>query len=534
MSVYLPKRLTQKGKQFIDDKLIRLFTDSYQPFNIVEETAFREFVAALNPTYQLPSRYMISKTIIPALYEKCSNDTKEILKDAKKVCITTDCWTSINMESFMAVTIHFLTDNFIPVSLLLEAASLPVQHTAINLSKELKRVLTHWNVIDKILMIVSDNAANVKAAIKNEMGFKHFGCFAHTINLVVTDGLKEEEVSRIIVKVKHIVGHFKRSHVATQKLLAYQQQQNIARPLKILQDVPTRWNSSYYMLERFIVLEDAIKTTMALTNMDGANQLTVNEWVVIKELCQALKPFEKVTKTISGEDYLTASLVIPLANGLFSVYKNLLDKPFSGCMKNLLIKLNKSLEDRFANLENSNTLSMSTFLDPRFKSIPFKDKKNADIAKKNIISLVAEKFSHEQQFNVMENEKSSSNKKSSDGDSDDDIWAEFDREAAVFQPVGTSTSKAIIEVQRFLDTDILDRKENPLDWWNKNKYLFPHLALVAQERLSAIATSVPCERRFSKAGQIVTERRSRLSNRKTQMLLFLNSNLKVLNLLGKD
>ncbi|CAH1106863.1 unnamed protein product [Psylliodes chrysocephalus] len=40
ISVFIPKRLTQRGKQIIDEKLIRLFTDTYQPFWIIEKLPF--------------------------------------------------------------------------------------------------------------------------------------------------------------------------------------------------------------------------------------------------------------------------------------------------------------------------------------------------------------------------------------------------------------------------------------------------------------------------------------------------------------
>lgn len=116
-------------------------------------------------------------------------------------------------------------------------------------------------------------------------------------------------------------------------------------------------------------------------------------------------------------------------------------------------------------------------------------------------------------------------------DNDNDtlsIWADFDKIASQYQPRGTATSKAITEVQRFLDCEKISRKDDPLKWWKENKHIFPHLALVAQERLSAIATSVPCERLFSKAGLMISDRRSRLSSKKTKMLLFLNSNSKLL------
>ena len=39
-------------------------------------------------------------------------------------------------------------------------------------------------------MIVSDNAANIRKAIRDELKYRHFGCYAHTINLIVMDTLK--------------------------------------------------------------------------------------------------------------------------------------------------------------------------------------------------------------------------------------------------------------------------------------------------------------------------------------------------------
>lgn len=260
-----------------------------------------------------------------------------------------------------------------------------MQHTAINLAQELKRVVTEWNLQDKLLMVVSDNAANIKAAV-NELRWKQYGCFAHTVNLIVRDGLKDEEIGRVINRVKHIVGHFKRSHIATARLISYQQNQSNKTPLKLLQDVATRWNSTYYMLERLLTLEEAVKTTMSIINMDLSHHLTLEEWETIRQLVKILKPFERVTKNISGQDYLTASLVIPLVNGLNSAL-NKIEVPENECVQRVLINFKRSLKERLGNSENSNTLSIATFLDPRFKEIPFQDNKNVEITKKkcNII-----------------------------------------------------------------------------------------------------------------------------------------------------
>lgn len=108
------------------------------------------------------------------------------------------------------------------------------------------------------------------------------------------------------------------------------------------------------------------------------------------------------------------------------------------------------------------------------------------------------------------------------------LWSVFDKKAAEYAPIGTSTSRAIVEVQRYLESGVICRNDDPLKWWVNNKYKYPHLARVAQRKLGVLATSVPCERLFSKAGEIMSERRSRLKPENMKMILFLNTNSKYL------
>jgi len=65
--------------------------------------------------------------------------------------------------------------------------------------------------------------------------------------------------------------------------------------------------------------------------LDKAPQsLNFDEWSLLKELCIVLKPFEEATKIVSGESYMTASIVIVLAQGLLNT-----------CKKNLTMEFNK-------------------------------------------------------------------------------------------------------------------------------------------------------------------------------------------------
>ncbi|CAH2090005.1 unnamed protein product [Euphydryas editha] len=69
------------------------------------------------------------------------------------------------------------------------------------------------------------------------------------------------------------------------------------------------------------------------------------------------------------------------------------------------------------------------------------------------------------------------------------------------------------------------KEEYPLKWWKTHRAIYPHPYQIAIQKLNAVASSVPCERVFSAAGNILNERRTRLGIRKLQQLIFLNQNM---------
>jgi hypothetical protein len=112
---------------------------------------------------------VLSNVLLPAKYTEVCNNIKEVIKDAMSVTITTDCWTSRNVEGFIAVTSHFITTTFETKSVILETNSYNANYTSANLAAELNRIITEWNLENKIRLAVSDNAANIKKAIKEDL-----------------------------------------------------------------------------------------------------------------------------------------------------------------------------------------------------------------------------------------------------------------------------------------------------------------------------------------------------------------------------
>ena len=74
----------------------------------------------------------------------------------------------------------------------------------------------------------------------------------------------------------------------------------------------------HFIYDRFAQLEEPLKATIAVINVN-LPILGNLDWVTLKELLTILKPFETATRTLSGGNYCTPSLVIPIVNGLNDV-----------------------------------------------------------------------------------------------------------------------------------------------------------------------------------------------------------------------
>ncbi|XP_036390538.1 zinc finger BED domain-containing protein 4-like [Megalops cyprinoides] len=86
---------------------------------------------------------------------------------------------------------------------------------------------------------------------------------------------------------------------------------------------------------------------------------------------------------------------------------------------------------------------------------------------------------------------------------------------------------ALIEMRRYLEERVILRDQDPLHWWKEHEQTFPSLSRFAVKYLGIVASCVPAERVFSKTGELISQRRSRLKGKNVNMLLFLNKNLKM-------
>lgn len=124
---------------------------------------------------------------------------------------------------------------------------------------------------------MTDNAANMKkAALESEI--PHFPCFAHSLNLVVRNALKTS-IHKAIDEVKRVIGHFKHSGLAAKKMNETQVILKLPE-IKLKNDVSTRFNSTFDMLDRF--LKNKIPLVSCLASLKFQSKLTDKDWLIIE------------------------------------------------------------------------------------------------------------------------------------------------------------------------------------------------------------------------------------------------------------
>ena len=448
--------------------------------------------------------------MLPNHYVSVRERLERQLKEVETCSLTTDFWSSCNTDSYITVTCHFVTSSWELKSCVLATYQVHMSHTAENIAVELKKIADGWGIANKICCIVTDSAANMLAAARLT-GWRHLPCFAHTLNLIVQEATdKDEELSELRCKCRSIVTYFKQSLNAKDKLSEVQKQIG-GEEKKLIRDVVTRWNSSYYMYERLIEEYQAVNTTLCF--LDHSHLcLSSSEIAIMKDACKMLQHFEHATREISADTYLSVSKVIPLARSLQRLTVECVSS-----RSTLKQELLRSMAKRFTGLELHYSLAVSTLLDPRFKKIGFGDTTACNQAIQRLTTEVAAIITtSSRSTGSSEGSSSASQNLPSDG-----LWSFIDQSVAATQSrPSTADSKMLIRM--YLEHHNLARKEDPLKWWAENENSFIFLVPHVKRFFSITATSVPSERLFSKAGDITSRKRNRIKSKNVDMLLFLN------------
>lgn len=530
----------------LSDSILQMIVKDMRPLAIVEGQGFREMINTFHTGYTLPSRRHFTDLMEKKYITTLERVKAKIKNVTSKLTLTTDAWTSIATEAYLGVTCHFINQDWELTSYSLTTMPLEERHTAENIAGWVENAAEKFGFsLSDVLAVVHDNAANVVAALRileGKYGVASHRCAGHTLQLVVNHALKKDpQINKTLGAARCLVEHFRRSELASRKLKDKQKQWGTAEH-KLIQDVAVRWNSSYYMVSR--LLEQRWPVTATLSDPEVTQRgkhyldLKSDQWTILEELEQVLKPFEQATVFLSGEAYVTVSALSPLVKGLQRATQktSFESAPVNSFQTDASQEIASRWEGEASFRDDSqNVCIIASALDPRFRKLKFLSSDEILKVQFKLQTLALQaKITLQEQLQQARAEQDDSDiaqpqvSKSKPMSVLDALLGSgsenSNQEDNGQQEDGVDSEIVRNEVLMYFGEQCIARDKSPLQWWKENAVRFPTLATLAKSYLAIPSTSTPSERLFSAAGNIVTKKRSSLTSEHVDMLTFLHCN----------
>lgn len=235
------------------------------PFSSIERPGFKHFCRVAVPNWIPPCRKVVVKNFL-RMYDTKKEELRKELR-SHSVCLTTDTWTSCQNINYMVITAHFIDGGWNMHKRVLNFCVIP-NHSGNSIGKILETCMMEWN-LDKVLTISVDNASANKVAIEyliEKMSgwprqpifggkYMHVRCLAHILNLIVKSGL--HIMNKSVASIRNAVRYVRSSGQRLEAFKACVEKEKIPCKKVCVLDVPTRWNSTYMMLDTALQLKKA-------------------------------------------------------------------------------------------------------------------------------------------------------------------------------------------------------------------------------------------------------------------------------------
>lgn len=414
-------------KKYSDTCLTKWIVNASQPFSVVEDRDFIEYIASLREQYPLPTRNTVRNRILKLWKEEKARCRMELERDCsgKRVGITTDMWTSVAKRGYMVVTLHYVDTAWQMKSVIIAFKRVLYPHTADRLAAHFVEAVQEMSprLLPSIWAVTGDNASTnpamvhhlnsiVPASIQsyresicpvdaNSTGNSDCAetalwncedrpivllrCVAHVLQLAVKEGLLKVPI------VDVAIGHFRdlaKKINDSPKLL--EALGSVCVILGIDQkaiklDCPTRWNSTWEMISTLIDLKLPIEellrrirevhtgfTGFSIDPNDNlAKPINAITWTSLQEFCSFLKEFQEATVLMSGSTYPTLGLVVPVMFGIKQHVEESIGatERFTSVHTQQFAEAVKAKLDEYHEVIHQNVVIIAAALDPRVKNL---------------------------------------------------------------------------------------------------------------------------------------------------------------------
>lgn len=346
-------------------------------------------------------------------------------------------------------------------------------------------------------------------------------CLAHTLQLTLKDGMKHPSTEPLISRARKLVNDVRKSSKANEAMV-----KKCGRTL--IRDCSTRWNSTFDMLRRLLDVRAELNQVLEDLGMDT---LLTSDWSKMENLVKLLEPFSVHTDQLQS-DSQSLSQVVPCLLNLEAH----LQTTTTG--KQLALVLLKSLRERFAVILSPHcsqfdaTPAAACLLDPSVSLVlqtpemgPLRRAAEAFVlhlaaqyhqaASQDDDALIASQPAPHSAPAVLQKYRFLASRLQINA-------------SLINEPDGSRTNSLLTEMKAYAEAVKQVATETPLQFWSsREKNVYPKLAPVALDLVSAPASQAFVERIFSVCGLLS----SGLRNRTTTSLerrVFLKINKKLL------
>jgi len=412
--------------------------------------------------------------------------------------LTMDSWSLDSSMQAFGVTAHYI-ENWKLISANLDIMKVTEAETAENIINMLKSILYQHQIPEiRIASVTSDHASNMLAAL-NFTSWNTVGCFAHMVNLAVSDGLKL--IPNQVKKLSQCIKYIRKSPSAFRTLSV--------PPVKYVQ---TRWcsfgKSISWICDHHLAVNSLLSSRLSSRGRLNIEPFHDDEIQLFQELRSPFELLNNFLTSIQGEKYITISMAFPY---LRELHEALLPSP-QNCMSTtynaVKVAIRASIERRWdmKRLLEKNFITCAILLDPRIKTM---EEEEYNIASKLYQDVLKEMSELSRPPVELPTPHRSS------------------LEDLIERRLQSKRCPAndIDELTKYLNQDLIPLRDDPLMWWKANEKSFPKHSQMAKKYLACMASSAPVERLWSAAGRTMSKLRRKLKFESLQQILRISSSI---------
>ncbi|XP_061527104.1 v-myb avian myeloblastosis viral oncogene homolog-like 2a [Phycodurus eques] len=405
-------------KKFLDAAL-RMIAEDMLPLSFVEGAGFRSFVGAIGPEYHKLSQRAVSLQ----LYDDVERNIKpQLIRDLKlclckskdgegEIHVTFDLWAGGQSnpveEAVVIVQLHFISDSwqirrptvaFRHVShkdlsgavaqelegVLLSYGIFPrsIGYVLVNHAKEVlvaNSLFCDYKIMcpsnrgepdgDEIVAFLSDQMSESESPFSELKIGTRIACVAKTLQLVISEALKNSRVVENLLSHVHNVVAFFRGSTYWSEVLSKECGVSLCPPSS-----HCRWNSMMVSLRR-MVQESAwngVLTVLSQARSEASDTASAPPLIMVKreqvlDILALLEPFQEALQVLLGNAVAISYVITSLVG---------LDKTLEGCSTSYTHfkkALRTGLRTHFQSLIHQKDLIVAAVLDPRNKLKMFSD-----------------------------------------------------------------------------------------------------------------------------------------------------------------